>query len=38
MEWDYNIWTEMEDGATVSKELLRLTDTYLIDVAIRTMP
>ena len=34
MEWDYNIW----DGngglaATVSKELLRLTDTYIIDVA-----
>ena len=34
MEWDYQILDE--NGAlvaTVSKELLRLTDTYIIDVA-----
>lgn len=33
MEWDYNIYAA--DGtlaATVSKELFRLTDTYVIDV------
>ncbi len=35
LEWDYNIWNESQTlVATVTKELLRLTDTYVIDVAL----
>lgn len=34
MEWDYSITdTNRHKVATVSKELLRMTDTYVIDVA-----
>lgn len=33
LEWDYSIYEQRRLVATVSKELFRLTDTYVIDVA-----
>ena len=32
MEWDYDVYKENVKIATISKELLKLTDTYVINV------